>query len=171
MKAKGLFTALAVVAFLVGHAGALMAQTPSQDAPELTAQESLDLRAEIDIILSESVGLSINAVDVYLLRCTTTPFGFVQFARARVGDNGGVDGRRIYLQLTRKATGRTSKVTAPDGGLSGLAAVVTGGAGSDHFIVVGKDRASSVAETYTIGADCIAGGLLRPHTLVLIQNQ
>src|SRR5262245_25595201 len=170
MNMKNLITALAVAGFLVAHAGMAVAQEAQASAADQTAQAAEDITADASaaaIVALQTLGLSINAVDVYLLRCNGTFLG--QIARAQVRDLGGIDGQRFYVQVTRRANGRTSKSTAVDGGLSGFASVATGGAGSDHFVIVGKDRAG--LEPYRLGADCSAGGVVRPHTLVLIQNQ
>ena len=170
MQTKNLITGLAVAGFLLAHAGMAMAQEAQASAADQTAQAGEDITGNASaeaIVAVQTLGLSTNAVDVYLLRCNGTFIG--QIARAQVRDLGGIDGRRFYVQLTRRANGRTSKSTAIDGGLSGVAAVATGGAGSDHFVIVGKDRAG--VEPYRLGADCFAGGVVRPHTLLLIQNQ
>ena len=140
-----------------------LAQDEAQSAADLMAQEE---GAETTL-LNQSLGASADAVDVYLLTCTGNFAG--QKARAAVLDIGGFDGRRFYVQLTRTATGQTSKRTAPDGALSLLAAVIGGGAGSTHFVFVGKDRPG--AEPYNLGAGCVVGGGLTPHTLVRLQNQ
>ena len=156
MKMKTVFGVLAVSSLLLANAAIV------------TAQE-----VEPQAIASQTLGVSVNAVDVWLLRCTTTPSGVTQFARARVFDAGGVDGRRIYLHLTRQLNGRTGKTVAPDGGTSAFTTIPTGGAGSAHFVQVSKDRvgAAGVLEPYRLQAECIAGGVVRPHTLVLVQNQ
>jgi hypothetical protein len=164
MYVKALFSVFAVAGMLLGGAGIARAQEAQQDSTDLTAQAG---NTEAQVALNQVLGLSVNAVDVYLLRCTGNFAG--QVARAQVRDLGGVDGRRFDVSLTRRATGRTSKATAPDGGTSGIAAVATGGAGSDHFVIVGKDRAG--IEPYRVGADCVAGGFVRPHILFFIQNQ
>lgn len=156
MKVRVIVSALAVGLLLLVNVGTAITQ-----------------EIEPQAIVSGSLGVSVNAVDVWLLRCTTTPFGFTQFARARVADAGGIDGRRIYLHLTRQASGRTAKTVAPDGGTSLFTSIVVGGAGSVSFVQVSKDRtgAAGVVEPYRLQAECIAGGVVRPHTLSLIQNQ
>lgn len=156
MKVKIICCALAVGSLFLGSAVA-------------SAQD-----VEPQAIVSGTLGVSVNAVDVWGLRCTTTPFGFAQFVRARVADAGGVDGRRIYLHLTRQLSGRTTKTVAPDGGTSLFTVVLaTGGAGSLHFVQVSKDRTGAIGtlEPYRLQAECVAGGIVRPHILFLIQNQ
>jgi hypothetical protein len=181
---RRLVGAIAIVALLLvfvgtqdrGAVSAAWAETPGlttsfQATENEGASEVLEAENS-EAVINQSLGISNNAVDVYVLRCNTTVAG--QAARAAVVDLGGVDGRRFYVHLTRQATGRTAKATAADGGLSGTATVATGGAGSLHFVVVGKDRAGSLltpSEAYRVGADCIAGGIVRSHSLFLIQNQ
>ena len=171
MNAKIVCCGIAVAAFLLGNAGTVRAQEDAQEG----SQESAPTEAAELFANQALTGASVNAVDVWVLRCTTTPLGFAQVARARVRDNGGVDGRRLYVHITRQFNGRTAKTVAGDGAVvfPAFATVLTGGAGSAHFIVVSKDRTgvAGVPEPYLLQADCIAGGVVRPHTLGLIQNQ
>lgn len=78
-------------------------------------------------VVSQSLGTSINAVDVWFLTCTNATIGTT--ARASVTDTGGVDGTRIYLHMANTATSsafhRTQKTTAPDGGTSSTVIVET----------------------------------------------
>ena len=167
MNAKILFGGLALAGLLLGDAVMIKAQAPG------------DVTTQLTTVFGSLSLASVNAVDVWRLTCTSTPFLAAQTARARVLDRGGADGRRIYLHLTRTFNGRTAKTTAPDGtGLfSPLASVATGGAGSVHYVQVSKDRTGAtvlgipIAEPYTLQADCIAGGIVRPHILTLVQNQ
>jgi hypothetical protein len=169
MNVKTLLAAPAVAGLLLVNPGAVRAQD------QTAASESGDTtRAIAAASLTQA---SRNAVEVWRLTCTTTPFLVAQVARARIRDNGGADGRRLYFHLTRQTTGATVKTTAPDGGLSAFAAVGSGGAGSVYFIEVSKDRDGAtvlgvpVPEPYILQAECIAGGIVRPHALVLIQNR
>ena len=173
MKANTLLSALAVTGLLLSGTEMAIAQDASQDV----SQDAADLaegEAAEQLLGPEDLRLtSVNGVDVWRLTCTTTPFGLVQSVRARVRDGGGVDGRRIYLHITRQLTGRTEKTTAPDGGLSGFVGFATGGFGSVHFVQVSKDRTGAdflgipIPEPYTLQAECITGAIVRPHTLVL----
>ena len=175
MNAKTLFSALTMAGFLLCGTELAIAQDASQDAADLAAGEAADpAMEETNALRLEDLRLtSVNGVDVWRLTCFTTPLGFVQSVRARVLDRGGADGRRIYLHITRQLTGRTEKTTAPDGGLSAFVGLTTGGAGSVHFVQVSKDRTGAavfgipIPEPYTLQAECVAGGIVRPHTLVL----
>jgi hypothetical protein len=171
MNVRSIGCGMAVVGLLLGNAAAARAQEDAQESAQASAQEG-DVSAQAVAAQALTVQ-SVNGVDVWVLRCTTTPIGVVQIARARVADGGGVDGRRIYLHLTRQLTGRTGKTVARDGGVSLFTSVATGGAGSAHFVQVSKDRTGllGVPEPYRLQAECIAGGIVRPHTLVLVQNQ
>jgi hypothetical protein len=89
-------------------------------------------------VVSQSLGTSINAVDVWFLTCTNAG----TTARASVTDTGGVDGTRIYLHTANTATSsvshRTEKTTAPDGGRSStviVETVETGGSWPAHVSV------------------------------------
>jgi hypothetical protein len=171
MKAKTVFSALAVTGLLLGGAEMAIAQDAPQDAEDLSEGQAAESEA---LLGPETLHLvSVNGVDVWRLTCTTTPFGFVQSVRARVTDGGGIDGRRIYLHITRQLTGRTEKATAADGGSSAFVGFATGGAGSVHFVQVSKDATGAtvlgipIPEPYTLQAECIAGGFVRPHTLAL----
>jgi hypothetical protein len=175
MNARTLFSALTLAGFLLCGTEMAIAQDASQDAEDPAAGEAADpAMEETNALGPEDLRLaSVNGVDVWRLTCLTTPLGVVQSVRARVLDRGGVDGRRIYLHITRQLTGRTEKATAPDGGLSGFVGLTTGGAGSVHFVQVSKDRTGQtifgipIPEPYTLQAECIAGGFVRPHVLVL----
>jgi hypothetical protein len=175
MITKTLFKALAVAGYLFGSATMAIAQDAAQEVADVGSDQGEGAATEqIEAVGLEDLRLaSVNGVDVWRLTCTTTPFGFAQSVRARIADRGGVDGRRIYLHITRQLTGRTEKTTAADGGTSGFVGLVTGGAGSVHFIAVSKDRTGAtllgvpIPEPYTLQAECIAGGVVRPHALVL----
>lgn len=127
-------------------------------------------------VVSQSVGTSINAVDVWFLTCTNATIGTT--ARASVTDTGGVDGTRIYLHMANTATSsvlhRTQKTTAPDGGTSStviVETVETGGSWPAH-ISVSRHVGSSTSEAYTLNARCTnSSGATAPHTLTLIRNQ
>ena len=179
MNAQISFAALAVAGLLlVSPGGGVLAQEAPAVSTEsdVQAQEAPAVSTESDApeatVLASLTGESRNNVEVWRLRCTTTPL-FVQVARARIRDRGGFDGRRLYFHLKRQTTGATVKTTAPDGGLSGFVSVGSGGANSVYFIEVSKDRdgAAGVAEPYTLQAECIAGGVVRPSLLTLIQNR
>lgn len=127
-------------------------------------------------VVSQSLGTSINAVDVWFLTCTNATIGTT--ARASVTDTGGVDGTRIYLHLantgTSSALHRTLKTTAPDGGTSStviVETVETGGSRAAH-VSVSRHIGSSTSEAYTLNARCTnSSGATAPHTLTLIRNQ
>jgi hypothetical protein len=172
MNAKALFSALAAAGLLLCGGDMAIAQDAPPDGAALQEGQAEDLVPQL--LGPEDLRLtSVNGVDVWRLTCTTTPFGFVQSVRARVQDGGGIDGRRIYLHITRQLTGRTEKTTAPDGGISGFVGFATGGAGAVHFIQVSKDRTGAsllgvqIPEPDTQQAECITGAIVRPHTLVL----
>ena len=57
-------------------------------------------------VVSQSLGTSINAVDVWFLTCTNAAIGTT--ARASVTDTGGVDGTRIYLHMANTGTSSAS---------------------------------------------------------------
>jgi hypothetical protein len=166
MNAQTLFVALALAgSFVVCPAGVVLAQEPDAADPQAI------------VVLPSLTQTSRNAVEVWRLTCTSTPLFFAQVARARISDRGGADGRLLYFHLKRQTTGATVKATAPDGGTSAFVSVGSGGAGSVYFIEVSKDRNGAVvlgipiAEPYTLQAECFAGGIVRPHTLVLSQNR
>ena len=176
MNAKIVLSALAVAALVLGN-GVMIRAQDAQDASSVSTQGDVGTQA---IVFPSLTNTSVNAVEVWRLTCTTTPFLFPQSARARLADRGGADGRRLYLHLTRQTTGATAKTTAADvspGVFSPFASVGFGGAGSVYFIQVSKDRTGAtvlgipIAEPYTLQADCIAGGIVRPHLLTLIQNR
>lgn len=188
MNAKIIVSTVVVAALVLGN-GVLM---QSQDVGNLTAQEDAsaqsdaraqdDTLAEGDATTRSTVFPSLTMasrenVEVWRLTCTTTPVGVAQVARARITDRGGADARLLYFHLTRTTTGATVKRTAPDGGTSSFVSVGSGGAGSTYRIAVSKDRNALVvlgfpiAEPYTLRAECLAGGIVRPHTLVLLQNR
>jgi hypothetical protein len=110
---------------------------------------------------------SVESVDVWLLRCTSTIYG--QVVRAQVRDLGGVDNRRFYVYLTKTLTRETLKRTAPDGGTSSSAILGGNPVRSINFVVVGKDRAG--VEAYQLYAECRTQYGIYPHTLTLLQNQ
>jgi hypothetical protein len=183
MNAQIPFAAVAVAGLLlVSPGGGVLAQQAPAVSTEsdVLAQEAPAVSTESDapeaIVLGTLTLGSRNHVEVWRLRCATTP-PFVQVARARIRDRGGFDGRRLYFHLKRQTTGATVKTTAPDGGISGFVSVGSGGAGSVYFIEVSKDRDGAVVlgipipEPYTLQAECIAGGVVRPHLLALIQNR
>jgi hypothetical protein len=186
MNAKVMLSTAAVAALVLGN-GVMM---HSQEAGTLAAQEDAmaqsDERAQDDnlaegeettrlTVLGSLTAASRENVEVWRLRCTTSPAG--QVARARIRDRGGADGRLLYFHLTRTANWATVKRTAPDGGLSTFVSGGSGAAGSTFIIGVSKDRnaqigiAGPIAEPYTLQAECFAGGIVRPHTLVLLQNR
>lgn len=184
MNAQIPFAALAVAGLLlVSPGGGVLAQeAPAvSTGSDVLAQEAPAVSTESDapeaIVLASLTGASRNNVEVWRLRCSTTPLVFTQVARARIIDRGGNDGRRLYFHLKRQTTGATVKTTAPDGGVSGFVSVGSGGAGSVYFIEVSKDRdglvvlGTPIAEPYTLQAECFAGGIVRASTLVLIQNR
>jgi hypothetical protein len=127
-------------------------------------------------VVSQSLGTSINAVDVWFLNCTNAPIGTT--ARASVTDTGGVDGTRIYLHLANTATSsvlhRTQKTTAPDGGTSStviVETVETGGSWPAH-VSVSRHVGSLTSEAYILGARCTnSSGATAPHSLILIRDQ
>jgi hypothetical protein len=178
MNAQIPFAALAVTGLLLASPGGGVL---AQEAPAVSAQEAPAVSTESDvpetIVFPSLTGTSRNNVEVWRMTCTTTPFLVTQVARARITDRGGFDGRRLYFHLKRQTTGLTVKTTAPDGGTSGFVSVGSGGAGSVYFIEVSKDRDGAVvlgipiAEPYTLQAECIAGGIVRPSLLALIQNR
>jgi hypothetical protein len=170
MNAQIPYAALAVAGLLLlSPGGSVLAQ----EAPVVTTQSDVTEA----IVLASLTGASRNNVEVWRLTCTTTPFLLTQVARARITDRGGIDGRRLYFHLKRQTTGATVKTTAPDGGTSFFVSVGSGGAGSAYFIEVSKDRDGAVvlgiplAEPYGLQAECIAGGIVRPSLLTLIQNR
>jgi hypothetical protein len=188
MNVKVMLSTAAVAALVLGN-GVMM---HSQEAGTLAAQEDAmarsDERAQDDnlaegdettrsTVFPSLTLFSRNNVEVWRLTCTTTPIGVVQTARARLRDRGGADGRRLYFHLTRTTTGATVKNTAPDGGLSTFVSVGSGGAGSTYWIGISKDRDAQVvgpfviAEPFTLEAQCIAGGIVRPHVLALVPGQ
>jgi hypothetical protein len=173
MNANIIFSALTVSALILGNAAVMNAQ----DAANVSAQGNASAAGDDAVVFPSLTGASRENVEVWRLTCTTTPLGFVQTARARIVDRGGADGRLLYFHLTRTTTGATGKRTAPDGGISAFVSVGSGGAGSSYLIQVSKDRNAQIvlglpiAEPYTLQAECIAGGLVRPHTLALIQNR
>lgn len=182
MNAQIPFAALAVAGLLlVSPGGGVLAQQAPAVSTEsdVLAQEAVNTETDVPeaIVLASLTGSSRNNVEVWRLTCTTTPFLLTQVARARITDRGGFDGRRLYFHLKRQTTGFTAKTTAPDGGTSGFVSVGSGGAGSVYFIEVSKDRDGAVvlgipiAEPYTLQAECIAGGIVRPSLLALIQNR
>src|SRR5262245_38344 len=117
MNAKALFSALAVAGLLLCGTDMAIAQEASQAGAGLQENQAEDVVAQL--LGPEDLRLtSVNGVDVWRLTCTTTPCGLAQSVRARVQDGGGIDGRRIYLHITRQLTGRTEKATAVDGGFS-----------------------------------------------------
>lgn len=169
MIAKSLFSALAVAGLVLSDAAIIRAQNPGDVN---TAQEAGDVNAQSHTV-SQSLGVSINAVDVWRLTCAPTLIA--QSARARVVDRGGLDNRRIYLHLKRQSTGITAKTVAPDGTgfFSGFASIAMGSGGA-AFIEVSKDRTGAplISEPYTLQAECrtFLGGAV-VHTLGLVQNQ
>ncbi len=127
-------------------------------------------------VVHESVGMSINAVDVWFLTCTDATIGTT--VRASVTDTGGVDGTRIYLHMANTATSsalhQTRKTTAPDGGTSTTVIVKTVETGSFRpaHISVSRHVGSSTSEAYTLNARCTNfSGATAPHTLTLIRDQ
>lgn len=120
-------------------------------------------------VVSQSVGTSINAVDVWFLTCTNATIGTT--ARASVTDTGGVDGTRIYLHMANTGTSsafhRTQKTTAPDGGTSStviVETVETGGSRPAH-VTVSRHVGSSTSEAYTLNARCTNSSGATPRTL------
>lgn len=176
MNSKIIFSAVAVAALVFGNAAMMEAQEAGNAGAQadVSAQDGGSDEAVVFPALNLS---SRENVEVWRLTCLSTPVGFAQVARARIQDRGGVDGRLLYFHMTRTTTGATVKRTAPDGGLSSFVSVGAGGAGSSYFIGVSKDRNAQivlgvpVAEPYTLQAECIAGGIVRPHILQLIQNR
>jgi hypothetical protein len=170
MNAQIPFAALAVTGLLLASPGGGVL---AQEAPAVSTESDVPET----IVFPSLTGTSRNNVEVWRMTCTTTPFLVTQVARARITDRGGFDGRRLYFHLKRQTTGLTVKTTAPDGGTSGFVSVGSGGAGSVYFIEVSKDRDGAVvlgipiAEPYTLQAECIAGGIVRPSLLALIQNR
>ena len=136
MNAQIPFAALAVAGLLLVSpgGGVLAQQAPAVSTQsDVLAQEAPAVSTQSDApeatVLASLTGASRNNVEVWRLRCTTTPLLFAQVARARIRDRGGNDGRRLYFHLKRQTTGATVKTTAPDGGLSGFVSVGSGGAG------------------------------------------
>jgi len=170
MSAQIPFAALSVAGLLLVSPGG---DVLAQEAPAV----SIESETPEATVLASLTGTSRNNVEVWRLTCTTTPFLVTQVARARIRDRGGADGRRLYFHLKRQTTGATVKTTAPDGGLSGFVSVGSGGAGSVYFVEVSKDRDGAIllgipiSEPYTLQAECIAGGVVRPSVLTLIQNR
>ena len=182
MNAKIIFSAVAVATLVLGNAATIEAQ----EAGNVSGQTDVGAQGDVStedggsdeaVVFPSLTAASRENVEVWRLTCLTTPLGFAQVARARIQDRGGADGRLLYFHLTRTTTGATVKRTAPDGGLSTFVAVGSGGAGSSYWIAVSKDRNAQVVlgvpvrEPYALQAECIAGGVVRPHTLTLIQNR
>jgi len=135
----------------------------------------------------ESVGTSVNALDVYWLDCRDSSDH--RHAKASIHDLGGVDGTRINLQLLNLALGNkftmlphhTFKTTAPDGGTSPtvtleLEELVVGPWAADwgsplYLVQVGRDRASPTPEPYVLDARCVDSfGVAGPTTIIPIQT-
>jgi hypothetical protein len=132
----------------------------------------------------ETLGTSLNAVDVYVLRCTDTSVPTRAWAFVlEMGVDSGYrfegqppDGTRIYLQLLSPLTGVTQKTTAVDGGWYngdvGRSSSILTADGSTFLLQVGKDRTTATPVYYGLVANCAgSSGASRPHTLTMVQDQ
>ena len=170
MNAQISFAALAVAGVLVSPGRGVLAQEPSSGTEsDVQAQEAPAVSTESDApeatVLASLTGQSRNNVEVWRLRCTTTPL-FVQVARARIRDHSGFDGRRLYFHLKRQTTGATVKTTAPDGGLG----VRVGWVWWRGFRLLRRGverskRRRGRRGTVHLEAECITGGECPPITV------
>lgn len=113
-----------------------------------------------------SLGGAASSTDVYAVICPLT----TATIRARVRDNGGVDGVRLTVQVINPQ-GDARTATAVDGGLSALVSLGGGGPGN-YLVTISRSQVGGL-ENYQVGMDCYtAGGASIAGTeAVLVQNQ
>ena len=122
-----------MIAFVVASGGGVVtAQSQIEGEPpasevERPAIPGMDPQA----IVREDLGPSPNAVDVWSLQCG---LGTV-YARADVGDLGGMDGVRLHVTVVNPL-GRAAPQSAPDGGRSPRATLNTGP--GNYLVIISK---------------------------------
>ena len=119
-------------------------------------------------LISESLGTSINATDIWSVQCgagTTT-------VRANVDDDGGLAGDGVRMKVTvLDLRGRSVSATSPDNGA--VTASLSGGPGQYLVLIQkGADIAQATVESYDGSISCRNALNVEVVTqLLLVQDQ
>ena len=167
-----------MIAFVVASGGGVVAAQPRFEveppASEVEQQASEVGRQAIPgvdplAIVVEDLGPSPNHVDVWSLQCGP---GTV-YARADVGDLGGVDGVRLYVTIVNPL-GRAATQMAPDNGISPQATLTTGP--GNYLVIITKLQLGFFLPLTVVPYDSLqicqdARGNLTRESVQLIQDQ